>query len=87
MTALQAKNLIMVLYIDSYVNVTETYPANPNGSALGITAISNVDRRIAAMMPHSERVFRAVSNSWYTNDWFKDVAGMRIFRNARGNFK
>ena len=87
LTALQAQNLIVAQYIDSHLNVTETYPANPNGSALGITAISNVDGRIAAMMPHPERVFRAVSNSWYPEDWSEDGALMRIFRNARVNFK
>ncbi|MBS6669743.1 MAG: phosphoribosylformylglycinamidine synthase [Haemophilus parainfluenzae] len=87
LTALQAQNLIVAQYIDSHLNVTETYPANPNGSALGITAISNVDGRIAAMMPHPERVFRAVSNSWYPEDWSEDGAWMRIFRNARMNFK
>ena len=87
LTALQAQNLIVAQYIDSHLNVTETYPANPNGSALGITAISNVDGRIAAMMPHPERVFRAVSNSWYPENWSEDGAWMRIFRNARINFK
>ena len=87
LTALQAQNLIVAQYIDSHLNVTETYPANPNGSVLGITAISNVDGRIAAMMPHPERVFRAVSNSWYPEDWSEDGAWMRIFRNARVNFK
>ena len=87
LTALQAQNLIVAQYVDSHLNVTETYPANPNGSALGITAISNVDGRIAAMMPHPERVFRAVSNSWYPEDWSEDGAWMRIFRNARVNFK
>ena len=87
LAALQAQNLIVGQYVDSYLNVTETYPANPNGSVLGITAISNVDGRIAAMMPHPERVFRAVSNSWYPEDWSEDGAWMRIFRNARVNFK
>ena len=87
LTALQAQNLIVAQYIDNHLNVTETYPANPNGSALGITAISNIDGRIAAMMPHPERVFRAVSNSWYPEDWYEDGAWMRIFRNARVNFK
>ena len=63
LTALQAQNLIVAQYVESYLKVTDTYPDSPNGSALGITAISNVDGRIAAMMPHPERVFRAVSNS------------------------
>ena len=38
---------------------------------------------ITAMMPHPERVFRAVSNSWYPEDWTEDGAWMRLFRNAR----
>ncbi|TGZ99781.1 phosphoribosylformylglycinamidine synthase [Rodentibacter pneumotropicus] len=86
LTALQAQNLIVAQYIDNNLNVTETYPANPNGSVSGITAISNVDGRIAAMMPHPERVFRAVSNSWYPEDWSEDGAWMRLFRNARVQF-
>lgn len=27
------------------------------------------------MMPHTERIFRAVSNSWYPEDRFEDVHG------------
>ena len=42
---------------------------------------------ITAMLPHPEQVFRAVSNSWYPEDWSEDGAWMRIFRNARVNFK
>jgi phosphoribosylformyl-glycineamide synthetase len=68
LAALQAQNLIVARYIDSHLNVTETYPATLNGSVLGITAIYNVDGRITAMMPHPECVFRAVSNSWYPED-------------------
>ena len=49
----------------------------------GITAITNVDGRVAIMMPHPERVFRAVSNSWHPEDWTEDGPWMRLFRNAR----
>ena len=35
------------------------------------------------MMPHPERVFRTVSNSWHTENWGEDGPWMRIFRNAR----
>ncbi|TCJ98580.1 phosphoribosylformylglycinamidine synthase [Volucribacter psittacicida] len=83
LTGLQQQNLVVAQYIDNHLAVTETYPANPNGSVLGITAISNLDGRVAAMMPHPERVFRAVSNSWYPEDWSEDGAWMRLFRNAR----
>ena len=80
---LKAQNLVVGQYIDSQLNPTEIYPANPNGSVAGVTIITNVDGRVAAMMPHPERVFRAVSNSWYPEDWTEDGAWMRVFRNAR----
>ena len=83
LTALQAQNLIVAQYIDNNLNPTEVYPANPNGSALGITALSNTNGRVAIMMPHPERVFRTVSNSWHPEEWGEDGAWMRIFRNAR----
>ncbi|MDG6895592.1 phosphoribosylformylglycinamidine synthase [Volucribacter amazonae] len=83
LTGLQQQNLVVAQYVDNHLNVTETYPANPNGSVFGITAISNLDGRVAVMMPHPERVFRAVSNSWYPEDWSEDGAWMRLFRNAR----
>ena len=83
LTALQAQNLIVAQYIDNNLNPTEVYPANPNGSALGITALSNTDGRVAIMMPHPERVFRTVSNSWHPEEWGEDGAWMRVFRNAR----
>ena len=41
------------------------------------------DGRIEACMPHPERVFRAVQNSWRPRDWQEDGPWMRIFRNAR----
>ena len=83
LTALQAQNLIVAQYIDNNLNPTEVYPANPNGSALGITALSNNNGRVAIMMPHPERVFRTVSNSWHPEEWGEYGAWMRVFRNAR----
>ncbi|WP_075294445.1 phosphoribosylformylglycinamidine synthase [Histophilus somni] len=81
--ALKAQNLIAAQYIDSQLNPTEMYPANPNGSVEGITALSNSNGRVAIMMPHPERVFRAVNNSWYPENWQEDGAWMRLFQNAR----
>ena len=83
LAGLKAQGLIAAQYIDNNGNSTEVYPANPNGSVEGITAITNVDGRVAIMMPHPERVFRAVSNSWYPEDWTEDGAWMRLFRNVR----
>jgi phosphoribosylformylglycinamidine synthase len=35
------------------------------------------------MMPHPERVFRSVQNSWRPPQWGEDGGWMRLFRNAR----
>lgn len=70
-------------YVDNYGKVTEQYPANPNGSPSGITGLSSKDGRATIMMPHPERVFRAVTNSWHPSHWSEDSPWMRMFRNAR----
>ncbi|SCN46730.1 Phosphoribosylformylglycinamidine synthase, synthetase subunit / Phosphoribosylformylglycinamidine synthase, glutamine amidotransferase subunit [methanotrophic endosymbiont of Bathymodiolus azoricus (Menez Gwen)] len=35
------------------------------------------------MMPHPERCFRKIQNSWQPSDWKEDGAWLRMFRNAR----
>jgi len=70
-------------YVDNYGNATENYPANPNGSPLGVTGLSNSDGRFSIMMPHPERVFRAVQYSSRPTGWGEDGPWMRMFRNAR----
>ena len=80
---LQAQNLVIAQFVDNNGQATEIYPANPNGSIDGITALGNQDGRIAIMMPHPERVFRTVANSWHPEEWQEDGAWMRLFRNAR----
>ena len=48
---------------------TELYPDNPNGSPGGITALTTRDGRVTILMPHPERVFRAVQFSWRPRAW------------------
>ena len=74
---------VALRFIDNYGKVTETYPANPNGSPRGITGLCNKDGRVTIMMPHPERVFRAVQNSWKPAGWQEDGGWLRMFRNAR----
>ncbi len=67
---------------------TEVYPFNPNGSPQGLTGFTTTDGRFSIMMPHPERVFRAVQHSWRPDAWkandsFDDAPWMRMFRNAR----
>ncbi len=70
-------------YVDHDGNATEAYPLNPNGSPEGLTGFSSDDGRVTIMMPHPERVFRAVQNSWHPDEWGEDAPWMRLFRNAR----
>ena len=77
------KQQVALRYVDNYGDPTEIYPANPNGSPLGITGLTSSDGRFSIMMPHPERVFRAVQHSWRPDEWSEDGPWMRMFRNAR----
>lgn len=74
-------------FVDSNGQPTEHYPANPNGSAGGLTAVTTADGRFTAMMPHPERVFRNVQMSWtdLTQTGGLDAYSpwMELWRNAR----
>lgn len=74
---------VALRFVDNHGKVTESYPANPNGSPRGITGLTSRDGRVTIMMPHPERVFRAVQNSWRPDEWQEDGGWMRMFRNAR----
>ncbi len=78
-----ASGAVALRYLDNYKETTEVYPANPNGSPMGITGVTTADGRATIMMPHPERVFRTVTNSWHPDNWQEDGAWMRLFRNAR----
>jgi phosphoribosylformylglycinamidine synthase len=81
--AVDAAGLVSLRFVDNRLATTATYPANPNGSPLGITGMSSLDGRATIMMPHPERVFRSVQCSWAPPEWEEDGAWMRLFRNAR----
>jgi len=78
-----AKLSAAMRFIDHDGNATERYPLNPNGSARGLTGFTTDDGRATIMMPHPERVFRSVQNSWHPDEWGEDSPWMRLFRNAR----
>jgi phosphoribosylformylglycinamidine synthase len=74
---------VCLRYVDNRGRQTEVYPCNPNGSPQGITGLTTPDGRFTIMMPHPERVFRAVQHSWRPADWQEDGPWLRLFRNAR----
>lgn len=81
--AVNQQGNIALRFVDNFGLVTESYPANPNGSTQGITGLTAANGRVTIMMPHPERVFRAVQNSYQPDEWDEDGAWMRMFRNAR----
>ncbi len=52
---MQEQNLIALQYVDpGTLEVTHAYPANPNGSPLGIAGLTDPSGRILGLMPHPE---------------------------------
>ena len=81
--SLKSLGSVTLQYVDTRDQPTEKYPFNPNGSALGLAGLCSADGRVTSLMPHPERVFRTVQNSWSPKQWSEDGGWMRLFRNAR----
>ena len=75
--------MVALRYVDNYGEVTERYPANPNGSEAGICGLTTPDGRVTVLMPHPERVRRTVQNSWHPAEWGEDGPWTHMFLNAR----
>jgi phosphoribosylformylglycinamidine synthase len=78
-----AQPLVTWRFTDNRGEPTERYPLNPNSSPQGITGLTTADGRFTIVMPHPERVFRTVLNSWHPQEWGEHGPWMRMFRNAR----
>ena len=84
--ALFNANQVSIRYVDNYLKPTEAYPANPNGSPLGIAGVRSKDGRVLAMMPHPER---CVMNpgSWVPpyaqEEWGDFGPWIRVFQSVR----
>ncbi|QIV93925.1 phosphoribosylformylglycinamidine synthase [Allofrancisella frigidaquae] len=81
--AMLASSQVALKYVDGQGKVTEMYPYNPNGAIDGLTAVTALDGRVLAMMPHPERVYRAITNSYIPAEYDEYSVWMRMFRNAR----
>ena len=74
---------IAMQYVDHSGSPTQNYPHNPNGSENSAASICDDTGRITIMMPHPERVFRSIQNSWHPDKWQERSPWMRMFENAR----
>ena len=80
------RDLAPIRFVDDNGEFTETYPFNPNGSPLGITALCSPDGRHLAMMPHPERTFLKWQWPYMPEEWKKNLEAspwLRMFQNAR----
>jgi phosphoribosylformylglycinamidine synthase len=79
----KSRAIVALRFVDHRGVPTEIYPLNPNGSSGGATGFTTADGRFTILMPHPERVFRTVQQSWHPQGWGEDSPWMRMFRNAR----
>ena len=82
----------VIRFIDGSGEPAQRYPANPNGSAGGLTGFTSEDGRATILMPHPERIFRTVQCSWAPPSWFEPRFGdaspwLKMFLNARNQFR
>lgn len=83
MALAEASGTVALRYVNGNGEIATQYPQNPNGSPNALSGICSSDGRVTIMMPHPERVFRTVANSWHPDAWGEDSPWMRMFRNAR----
>ena len=78
-------NQIAMRYVEGDGKDAKLYPMNPNGSEDSVAGVLAAEGRVLALMPHPERVFRSVQNSWLDpiESEREDGPWMRLFRNAR----
>lgn len=73
---------VAVRYVDQGGN-HDQYPANPNGSVIGIAGLCDVTGRVFGLMPHPDRHFDRTQHPTWTLRSTNDVPdGLRIFQNA-----
>lgn len=79
---LRKENLIALQYADPATgNPTQDYPANPNGSPLGIAGLTDPTGRVLGLMPHPEAFHHVTNHPGWTRG---EVAtpGTMLFVNA-----
>lgn len=81
---LDARGQLPLRYVDADGKVAETWPENPNGSALGVAGVSDATGRILGLMPHPD----AFLYPFHHPDWprrraeveSREAGGLMLFR-------
>jgi phosphoribosylformylglycinamidine synthase len=74
----------VLFYAERNGNVTDSYPANPNGSLGSVAGVCDGSGQVFALMPHPERHIRYTQHpAWTKNKSGKSKGdGLIIFYNA-----
>ncbi len=73
---------VAMRYVDDAGN-HDQYPANPNGSVLGIAGLCDPTGRILGLMPHPDRHFQHTQHpTWTRRRPEHDPDGLTVFKNA-----
>lgn len=81
---------VALQYVDGEGNPTEVYPLNPNGSIAGTAGLVSLTGKVLIMMPHPERVFRNMQQTWmhpYLRQFSTYSGWIQMFQNARTIFR
>ena len=70
-------------YIDNHLQVTEQYPANPNGSACDVAGVCDASGLALGLMPHPERHIDPTQHPRWTREPARERGdGWKVFENA-----
>ena len=77
---------VALRYVDD-LGRHDQYPANPNGSVLGIAGLCDSTGRIFGLMPHPDRHFDMTHHPQWTRRCASgEPDGLLIFRNAAAHW-
>ena len=81
LASLQKQGMVALVYADSEMKENPSYPANPNGSPLGIAGICDRTGKILGMMPHPECSVRRITFPRFTSGISFEKNSLRLFEN------
>jgi phosphoribosylformylglycinamidine synthase len=80
LSTLQAKGYVALSYVEDD-HATMHYPANPNGSSLGIAGLTNAQGNVLGLMPHPENHIFAWQHPRHTRGE-QGMTGLKLFQNG-----
>lgn len=83
LAAMQSAQQVAMRFMTASGDVAQRYPANPNGTPDGVTAICNADGRVTILMPHPERTVAGTTGSWWPQREGDKTPWFQMFVNAR----